>query len=137
MQNLLVVSLNNALAESVARDLSKESVVDFVNADTLIGNRLIDSIDFPLLKSNSIMESIEKIAIDDILLKDNQIIYMSNEMFVSNLKNELVQNSKVLFIEIKNNDKIINNIQELIKKHANMVISNEKIDLKLLKSIIF
>lgn len=137
MQNLLVVSLNNALAESVARDLSKESVVDFVNADNLIGNRLIDSIDFPLLKSNSIMEGIEKMTMDDILLKDNQIIYMSNEIFVSNLKSELVKNLKILFIEIKNNDKIINNIQNLIKKHANIIISSEKIDLKLLKSIIF
>ncbi len=79
----------------------------------------------------------EQNVIKKILSTDKQVISICNNSFLSNKNYELFKNELIICVEKIEENKILKNIEKLIKKHSLICLKQEKIDLNQLKNNIF
>lgn len=134
MKTIVVVGLDNEKSKDFARELATELKLKFVSMDELLEEKLVCGFDFPLENANELMESMEKILIENLLLKGDLVVSVSNEMFISNKEVFDLNRCFVLCLEEKPKDALFKNLQKLITSHSTAVIKSN-MDFKLIKKL--
>ena len=121
MKSIVVVSLNNQLAKNCAQSLAKKLKMDFLDFELEFNKLLISSINAPTILVDEVLQQKETALMLKLTKTPNSIIYLPENTFLSNENYKNLKNNFVLQILVENLGKIKQNIQNFIKKQANLV----------------
>ena len=130
MQNIVVVCLDYDCALKIGKQLSNILNMQLYNADEFIKNSLLNTLDYPIIISNEIMQIKENAGLIELSKKEKVVITITDDEFISNGNYKLFKNSFIILLEIDTSNKIKQNIQKLIKKHCetSVIIKNLEIN---------
>lgn len=126
---IAIVGLDDDFVIEFSNQLASALNLQHVNFNSEYDKILLTSINQSLFETNDIMEEKETILLKNLIDLDNVIISINDDAFLSNVNYKLLNNILTILIEKKENDKILNNIQKLIKKHCKLIINQENIEI--------
>lgn len=125
-----IIGLDDEFAKEFAKSLASKLDVKYKDFDSEL------SYYFTFQKVTTLQTANEEYISSEIefikkLLKENVIISIPNDVYVSNKNYELFKDVLTIFIERKESKEVLKNIQKLIKKHCKIVIKQEKLKEKI------
>ncbi len=132
--NVAIVCLDDEFSEKLAETIASLLGFEYVRFNDSFQIGLISSCDFPIEKSLKEMCDLEKETLKTLLARQQIVISVPNDTFLSNQNHLLFKDFLTICVEIKINEKINKNIQKLIKKYSKITIKQEKIKLNQLKN---
>ena len=134
--NIAVVGLDNQFVIDFSKILASKLNLNYISFDDEFNKVLLNNNEASLLNLNDKLTTQENWLMKKLTQQKDIILSVSNDTFVSNENYKLFQNFVTIFIEKKETDKILKNIQKLIKKHCKITIKQEKIDINKILNII-
>ena len=127
MNNITIVGIDNDFVKMFAQKLANEIGYKLIDANEQFDKDLLDNMDYPIFLVDEILVQKENILIKNLSNKENVIICMSDDMFLSNEHYKNFENDETILIIDENLDKIKKNIQNLIKEHVKHVFNKKDI----------
>lgn len=125
MKNMFIVGVKNKSSKHVAEILAKKINLAFFDAEQYFSEKLILFPDFPLEESDEKMKKYEKDYLK-ILTETNKVIYISNDMFLSNKNYNILKDSiKILVVDFEL-EEVEQGLQNLLSKHCNYIVENNE-----------
>lgn len=122
MTSFAVVGLRREEVKNIAQMLAKNLDFEYIDLNVEFEDCLINNFDFPLSFADDILQTQETKCLSENVLRQNVVLNIADDMFLSNNNYKLFGNIKVILIEFDEQDKIKQNIQKLLKKHSNIHI---------------
>lgn len=122
--NICLVGLNNNNAKRFAVKLSAELGYGFVDLKKEFDKFLLKTAPYPLILADEMLKKAEKNIIKNSLENKNVVVYLPNDMFLSNQNYKLVGCVKVAILENLSSG-IKFNLQNLIVKNCTLSISSQ------------
>lgn len=135
--NVIIVGIDDDFVVGFSKTVAQTLGFEYVNFDTEFEKILIQTKDEYLQSFEPVLDAKERDCILTILKAEKQVISVCNNSFLSNKNYELFKDQLTIIVEKQEKEKILKNIQKLIKKHCKICLKQEKIDLNLLKNNIF
>ena len=133
---VVFVGLNNDFVKEFAKEFASELKINYMDFDEELNAYLILQKVSTLQTANEEFLTLEELLIKQLLDADNFIMSISNEVYLSNENYKLFENTLTLLMEKKEDDKILINIQKLLKKHCKITIKQDKIEMKKILNIV-
>lgn len=131
--NVVIVGIDDEFCEELSQTVAVNIACEYVNFNDLFSVDLIRSFDFPLAEANENLNQQEKLRIQTLAKRDNVVTSINHSAFLSNENYALFEQALTICVEKKQTEKILKNIQNLIKKHCKICLNQEKINLKEIK----
>jgi len=128
LHNVVVVSMNKKSAIAIGEQIAKMLSLACIDADNLIEERLLRSIDYPLDLADDIMRNSETNLIKSLSNTDRCVICINDDTFLSNKNFEIFKKSLKILVNIEKNNKLEENLQKLLEKYCDVIINEKDID---------
>ena len=126
MNNITIVSMDNEQTKNIAQRLA--ATLNFVYIDASLELEKLLLTDFRSSMFNSDTPAKETKLISYLAKQNNSVLAIDNEMFLSNENYKQFKKSVTLLIEIKNDNEIAFNLQDLLKKYCKFSTTETKIE---------
>ncbi len=126
---IAIVGLDDDFVVDFSNQLASALGLQHINFNFEYDKVLLNSINQSVFETNEILEKQETVLLKNLIELNNVLISIDDDAFLSNSNYKLLNNVLTILIEKKENDKILNNIQKLIKKHCKLTINQENIEL--------
>lgn len=133
---VVFVGINNNFVKEFAKEFASELEINYIDFDEKLDAYLILQKVSTLQAANEEFLTLEELLIKQLLNADNFVMSISNEIYLSNEHCKLFENAITIMLEKKEDDKILINIQKLLKKHCKFAIKQEKIEMKKILNIV-
>lgn len=136
LMKVVIVGLDDEFVASLTEELAKLLQIKFIDFNDLFCSNIV------FMKNKQIdtmiddLQKEEKRLLNSCVVADDFIMSVPNSTFISNLNYKIFKNVLTICVEIKNNNKIKENIQKLLKKYCKFTINKENINLNEIKNII-
>ncbi len=127
MKNITIVGIDNDFVKMFAHKLSKELDYRYIDANEQFDKDLLANMEYPIYLVDEILVQKENVLIKNLVKKENVVISISDDMFLSNEHYKFFENSLVFLIIDEKVGKIQKNIQNLLKKHVNFTFDKNEI----------
>lgn len=136
MGNIVIVGIDKIFCANVAKELSNKINFNFINAGEKFEKLLVATSGQNVFLMDDILQQKETEFLNKLSQKNNVVLFVDDDMFLSNENYKLFKNSKIILME---NEKLNENhlkIQKIIKKYCNYSINIENFDINNLIKII-
>lgn len=134
--NITIVGMEYEKVKNIAQAISQLLSCQCVDFSLLFEQELLVGFDCPLTLANVVMQQKEKALLKNLLKENATIIHLQDDVFLSNENYKLLKNSLTILIEFELKDKILLNIQKLLKKHTKIYIKEKNLNInKLIDAI--
>ncbi len=133
---ICLVGLNNKRVGQIATLLAQKLGFKFIDLAKEFDYFLLNSLNYPTIKAEKSLAVAETKLILAALKEENVVVYLPNDMFLSNQNYKKIDGTKIVITEVFD-DEIKTNLQNLISKNCNYSFL-DKADIinKILKTII-
>lgn len=118
--NITLFGIDDTAVINFASQLSKKLNITYINATSAFSDYLMSKDK----KSNKNLEKLEKSFIEEISNFNNVIISIPHDMFISNKNYKLLTKSLKIHVKFNLNNEILENLDNLLEKYADINISN-------------
>lgn len=130
MKSLLIVGIDNEFVHNFAEILAKVMKFEFVDVDLEFEKVLINSFDSPIFEADEILIHKERMLLGGLTKRENIVLCVKDNTFLSNENYSVCSNSLVITIEKQNLNKIENNIQNLLKQHSTFCVLQSELTIE-------
>ena len=134
--NVVIVGLDDEFCATFSKTIADFLQLEYINFETYFDDGLLFLNDYPLEDANTQFNQIEKEKLKELLNKNNIVISLNNSTFLSNQNYNLFNNHLTICVEKVEVDKILKNIQKLIKNHCKITINQEITNNKQIKNLL-
>ena len=125
MNNVVVFGLDFDAVSIACAKLSQKLNLKYVNISDVFSKKLLSTINQPTILVDDYLHDKEDLLTLQLSAKDNIIIAMPDDMFLSNQHYKNFKNSlKILILSNKNNA-VLNNIENLLIAKADIVLEKD------------
>ena len=118
--NITLFGIDDTAVINFASQLSKKLNITHINATSAFSDYLMSKDK----KSNKNLEKLEKSFIEEISNFNNVIISIPHDIFISNKNYKLLKKSLKIHVKFNLNNEILENLDNLLEKYADINISN-------------
>ena len=129
---VVIVGLDDLAVVDMSKNLASTLGFKCLNFDSEFEKVLLTSKDYPLIEIDVLLERKEKMLIEYILKFDDIVLAISNNSYLSNENYKLFKDDVTICVEKEENEKILKNLQNLIKKHCKISINQQNYDISML-----
>lgn len=123
VMKIAIVGLDDKFVIDFANQLAKLLNLKHQNF-AIEFNRVL--LNFINVSSSDFLQAQESALMQRLINEENKILSLSGDEYLSNKNYLFFKNTTTIFMERKEKNKILNNIQKLIKKHCEITIKQNK-----------
>lgn len=132
--NIAIVGLDYDFVVHFSKSLAVKMKMKFVDFENEFEKVMLTTDNLEILNGQA--EVKEAVFLNQLAQQKNIVLSISNESFLSNRNYEVLNDFFIILIEKKEDNKILKNIQKIIKKHCKIAIKQENISINEILNII-
>lgn len=129
MNNIAIVGADNDKIKDFAHLIANKVGYEFIDMNECFENYLLINYNLPIDLVNEVLELKETQLVKKMAKKNNVLLFISDDMFLSNQSYLILKDCLKILIYDKNKKEIDHAIQETIKKYCDLSMEQEKIDI--------
>lgn len=126
---IAIVGLDDDFVENFSNQLASILNLTYKSFTAEFDKYLLSTVNQSVFEIDDVLQSQEKRLLSKLLNIDNVVLSVNDDTFLSNNNYLIFKDVLTICVEKKENDKILNNIQKLIKKHCKLVIKQENFEI--------
>ncbi len=127
--NIVIVGLDYNMVRSIANELAKVMQYKFIDLTKLFDRELIENINYPIGLSDDELTEKERELIYLASKKDNVVISIPDNMYLSNAGYKFFKNSISIAIKLRKVDDIREKIQNFLSDRVKFVLDEENCEI--------
>lgn len=136
MENIVIVGIDKDFCITISKQLSKSIKFKFVNAEEKFQSLLISTAQESVFLIDDFLNQKETEILIEILKSKQSIIFVPNDMFLSNKNYKIFKDVKTILIEDDSLNEIMLKIQKGIKNYCKYSINKNNFSLENLLQIV-
>lgn len=136
MENIVIVGIDKDFCITISKQLSKSIKFKFVNAEEKFQSLLISTAQESVFLIDDFLNQKETEILIEILKSKQSIIFVPNDMFLSNKNYKIFKDVKTILIEDDSLNEIMLKIQKRIKNYCKYSINKNNFSLENLLQIV-
>ena len=126
---IAIVGLDDDFVENFSNQLASILNLTYKSFTAEFDKYLLSTVNQSIFEIDDVLQSQEKRLLSKLLNIDNVVLSVNDDTFLSNNNYLIFKDVLTICVDKKENDKILNNIQKLIKKHCKLVIKQENFEI--------
>lgn len=136
MDSIVIVGMNKDYCKTLSNTLAKIFNFKYVDAESEFENLLINSFDHPMMLVDDILREKETEFLTQLSKLTDVVIYLADDTYLSNEHYKIFKNFNTILVETNCKNKILKNIQNLLKKYCKFSVNEQNLNIDELKDLL-